>query len=62
MKGGGQLESKQVVRRLTGAHIPYPGMVGEEEEKVGGREGGRGRGFVTCHLLWLCLGQEGGPV
>lgn len=34
-------------------------MVGEEEEEIGGREWGRGRGFVTCHLLRLSLGRAG---
>lgn len=51
VKGGDQLENKQVVRRLSDwSHVPYPGMVGEEEEKVGGREGGRGGVLspVTC--------------
>ena len=60
-KGGGQLENKQVVRGLSDSGpcgLPEgTGMVGEEEEKIGGREWGKGRGFVTCHLLWLSPGR-----
>ena len=65
MKGGGQLENKQVVRGSSDwsprTLFEGPGMVGEEEEEeeVGGRERGRRRSFVTCHLLWLSLGRAG---
>lgn len=65
VKGGGQLENKQVVRGLSDwspCTLPEgPGVVGEEEEEVRkGKERGRGWGFVTCHLLWLSLGRAGG--
>nr|XP_030698102.1 mucin-1 isoform X2 [Globicephala melas] len=66
VKGGGQLENKQVVRGLSDwsplTLFEGPGMVGEEEEEeeVGGRERGRRRSFVTCHLLWLSLGRAWG--
>lgn len=63
VRGGGQLKNKQVVRGLSDwgrSSLPEgTEMVGEEEEEIGGREWGRGRGFVTCHLLRLSLGRAG---
>lgn len=63
VEGVDHLENKQVVRGLSdgspGTLQEGPGMVGEEEEEVGGKERGKGWSFVTCHLLAGSLGRAG---